>query len=77
MKDLGIAPSKVLIASSIPVLSVLQQSLKEQGWEVAQLIPDRNVSRKNLNLLASSIGKTILPPTPAYPTPYVEKVTFV
>jgi len=77
MKDLGIAPSKVLIAISIPVLSVLQQSLKEQGWEVAQLIPDRNVSRKNLNLLASSIGKTILPPTPAYPTPYVEKVTFV
>ena len=76
LNEAEIAPSKVLIASFIPVLSVLQQSLKELGWEVAELIPDRDVSRKNLNLLASSIGKTILPPTPAYQTPYVDKVTF-
>lgn len=77
IKEAGIAPSKVLIGSSNPVFSVLRQSLKELGWEVNQLIPDRNVSRKNLNLLASSIGKTILLPASAYPTSYVDKVTFV
>lgn len=52
IKELGIAPSKALIPLFIPGLSVLQQSLKELGWEVKQLILSRNVLRKNFSPLA-------------------------
>ncbi len=77
MKDSGISPSKALIPYSIQVFSVLQQNLKELGWEVSKLIFNRNDSRKNMSPLASSVGKTILPPASAVPIPYVDKVTIV
>jgi len=77
MKDLGIAPSKALIPNSIQVLSVLQQNLKELGWEVYQLIFNRNDSRKNMSQLASSISKAILPPASANQISHIEKVTIV
>lgn len=53
IKELGIAPSKALIPLFIPGLSTLQQSLKELGWEVNQLVLSRNVFRKNFSPLAS------------------------
>jgi len=77
MKDLGIAPSKALIPYSFQAFSVLQQNLKELGWEVYQLIFNRNDSRKDLSPLASSISKAILPPALANQISHIEKVTIV
>ena len=77
LKEAGIIPSKALLTSSIPALSVLQKSLNELGWEVSQLIPDRNVSRKNLSPLVFSIGKTTLQPAQTNSTFFVDKVTIV
>ena len=77
MKDLGIAPSKALIPYFIQAFSILQQSFKELSWEVYQLIFNRNDFRKNLSQQASSVSKTILPPTSANPISYVDKVTIV
>jgi len=77
MKDLGIAPSKALIPYSIQAFSVLQQNLKELGWEVYQLIFNSNDFRKNKNKLASSVSKAILPPASANQISHVEKVTIV
>jgi len=77
MKDSGIAPSKALIPYSIQVFSVLQQNLKELGWEVYQLIFNRNDSRKNISPMPSSVSKAILPPVSANQISHVEKVTIV
>jgi len=75
MKDLGIAPSKALIPYSIQAFSVLQQNLKELGWEVYQLIFNQNDSLKNMSPLALSVSKAILPP--ANQISQIEKVTIV
>jgi len=75
MKDLGITSSKALIPYSIKAFSVLQQNLKELGWEVYQLIFNKNDFRKNMNQLASSVSKAILPPASANQISQVEKVT--
>lgn len=77
MKDLGIAPSKALIPYSIQAFSVLQQNLKELGWEVYQLIFNQNDSRKNMSPLAFSVSKAILPPASANQISHIEEVTIV
>jgi len=45
INELGITPSKALIPLLIPEMSVLQQSLKEKGWQVKLLI----LSQKNFS----------------------------
>ena len=45
INELGITPSKALIPLFLPEMSVLQQSLKEKGWQVKLLI----ISQKNFS----------------------------
>lgn len=52
IKELGIAQSKVLIPLSVPVLPLLQQGLKELGWNVTLLVTYRNIIKKNVSPLA-------------------------
>ena len=57
IKALGIAPSKALMPRSVQAIPVLQQSLKEIGWEVNQLILNQHLLRKTLSPLAFHLSE--------------------